>query len=118
MLPQRSGRLAHELQQEIAQIIQRELKDPRIGFITVTRVELSKDGSHAKAFFSCLGGDDAVQQAQDVLDHSAPFIRTLIKKRFRLKVIPVLAFHYDETIERSIRMAETLDELKRRDAGA
>ncbi len=118
MFPQRSGRLAHELQQEIAQIIQRELKDPRVGFITVTQVELSKDGSHAKVFFSCLGGEAAVQQAQDVLDHSAAFIRTLIKKRFRLKVIPALAFRYDEMIERSIRMAETLDELKRRDEDA
>ena len=113
MFPTRMARLAQELRQEIAVIIHQELKDPRLGFITITNVELSSDVSHAKVFFSCLGSEDDRQRSQDALDHSAHFVRGLIKKRFRLKVIPEIAFQYDETIERSIRLSETLEQLRR-----
>jgi ribosome-binding factor A len=114
MIRPRTARLAHQLQQEIALIIQRELKDPRLGFVTITNVELSNDASHAKVFFSCLGGAEERERSQETLDHSAPFIRGLIKKRFRLKVIPELVFRYDASIEQAIRLGETLDQLKRR----
>ena len=109
----RTERLAHQFQQEIAMIIQRELKDPRLGFVTITRVQLTKDLSHAKVLFSCFGDAQACQRSQEVLDHSTGFIRGLIKKRFRLKIIPVLQFRYDESIEGSIALTETLEQLKR-----
>ena len=112
MLPTRTARLAQELRQEIAMIIHQELKDPRLGFVTITNVELSNDVSHAKVFFSCLGSEDDRQRSQEALDHSAKFVRGLIKKRFRLKIIPEIVFRYDETIERSIRLSETLEQLK------
>ena len=108
----RTERLAHQFQQEIAMIIQRELKDPRRGFVTITRVQLSKDLSHAKVLFSCLGDAQERQRSQEALDHSSGFIRGLIKKRFRLKIIPVLQFQYDESIEGSIALTETLEQLK------
>jgi len=107
----RNARLAHQLQQEIAMILHRELKDPRLGFVTVTRVELSADLSHAKVFFSCLGNQEQRGRSHDALEHAVPFIRNLIKKRLRLKLIPALAFRYDETIEDSVRLGQTLDEL-------
>lgn len=108
----RATRLAQQFQQEIATIIQQELKHPGLGFVTITRVELSKDLSHAKVFFSCLGDLQERARSQEALDRSAGFIYGLIKKRFRLKVIPELAFRYDESIANSIALEETFDRLK------
>jgi len=109
----RNARLANQLQREIALILQQELKDPRLGFVTVIRVELSGDLSHAKVLFSCLGGPEERDRSAEALEHAVPFIRSLIKKRLRLKIIPALAFQYDDTIEASMRLDQTLDELQR-----
>jgi ribosome-binding factor A len=100
------------MQQEIAMIIHRELKDPRLGFVTITRMELSKDLRHAKVQYSCLGGPAERASSQEALDHSARFIYGLLKKRFRLKAIPELQFRYDMSIERSIELSNTLDQLR------
>ena len=112
MYTTRTHRLAQQLQQEIAMIIHQELKDPRLGFVTITRAELSKDASHAKVFFSCLGSSQEQALSREALDHSSRFIHGLIKKRFRLKVIPEITFHYDESIAGSITISEALDQLK------
>lgn len=108
----RVSRLATQFQQEIATIIHQELKDPRLGFVTITRVELSNDLSYAKVLFSCLGDAEERIRSQEALDHAAGFIYGLIKQRFRLKVIPRLVFRFDESIARSIALSETLDRLK------
>ena len=105
-------RLAQEFQQEIALIVQRELKDPRVGFITITRVELSKDLAYAKVFFSCMGDEQERERSQEILGHSARYIHGLLKKRFRLKVIPRLQFRYDESIAGAIALGETFEKLK------
>ena len=107
----RMARLAGQLQQEIATIIHQELKDPRLGFVTITRMELSKDLRHAKVLFSCLGGAGERESSQDALDRSARFIHGLLKKRFRLKIIPELAFRYDASIEGSVALSETFEKL-------
>ena len=108
----RIDRLAHEMQQEVALIIHRELKDPRLGFVTITRMELSKDLRYAKVFFSCLGGDAERARSQDALGCSVGFVHGLLKKRFRLKVIPEIKFRYDESITGSLELSRTLDQLK------
>lgn len=108
----RIDRLAHEMQQEVALIIHRELKDPRLGFVTITRMELSKDLRYAKVFFSCLGGDAERARSQDALDCSVGFVHGLLKKRFRIKVIPEIKFRYDESITGSLELSRTLDQLK------
>ena len=108
----RTARLAEQLKQEIALIIHQELKDPRVGFVTITRLELSKDLRHAKVWFSCLGGTAERLRSQEALDHSTRFVYGLIKKRFRLKAIPELAFLYDESIAGSIAMTDTFDQLR------
>ena len=118
MYSTRSMRLAHQLQQEIALIIHRELKDPRLGFVTITRVELSRDLAHAKVSFSCLGDAEERERCQEALDHSTGFIYGLIKKRLRLKITPTLLFRYDESIAGSITLAQTLEQLKGREKGA
>ena len=109
----RTERLAQQFQQEIATIIHRELKDPRLGFVTITKVELSKDLSHAKVSFSCLGDAQERHRSQEALDHSTRFLYGLLKKRFRLKVIPKLQFRYDESIAGAIALSDTLDQLKK-----
>ena len=108
----RTERLAGQLQQEVATIIHQELKDPRLGFVTITRVELSKDVSHAKVLFSCLGGPEERARSQEALDGAVRFIHGLIKKRFRLKVIPALVFRYDESIAGSIALSDAIERLK------
>ena len=112
MRDNRMARLANELQQEIAMIIHQELKDPTVGFVTITRVELSKDVRHAKVWFSCLGGEAQRARSQEALDRSARYIHGLIKKRFRLKIIPELTFWYDASIAGVIELSEKLDRLK------
>ena len=109
----RIERLEQQFRQEIATLIHQELKDPRLGFVTITRLELSKDLRHAKVLFSCLGGEADRIRSQEALQHSAGFLHSVLKRRFRLKVIPELRFRHDASIEGSIVMAETLDHLKR-----
>jgi ribosome-binding factor A len=112
MYTSRLGRLQRQLQQEIATIIHRELKDPRLGFVTITKVELSSDLSHAKVHYSCLGPATQRTHSQEALDHATGFIRGLVKKRLRLKIIPELVFRYDETIAQAIDLAAKLDQLR------
>ena len=111
----RTARLAHQLQQEIAMIIHRELKDPRLGFVTITRVELSNDLAHAKVWFSCLGDPQERVRCQDALEHSARFIYGLLKKRLRLRITPAILFWYDESIAGAIAFTQTLEQLREED---
>ena len=107
----RNARLAQQLQQEIATIILQELKDPRLGFVTITRVELSNDLAHAKVFYSCLGTAEERLRSEEALVHSTRFIHGVIKKRLRLKIIPEILFRYDESILGSLEINRTLDRL-------
>jgi len=108
----RKGRISQQLQQEIAIILQRELKDPRLGFVTITKVELSNDLSHAKIGYSCLGSAEEQARSQEGLDRAVGFIRGLVKKRLRLKIIPELVFRYDDSIAQALDLAAKLDQLK------
>ena len=107
----RVERVAHQFQQEIAVIIQRELYDPHIGFVTITRVELTKDLRHGKVLFSFMGSEKDRDRSLKALNRSTRFIHGLLKKRFRLKTIPMLTFLYDPSIDVAIQMTETLDKL-------
>lgn len=111
----RIERLSQEFQQEIATILMQDLKDPGLGFVTITHVELTRDLSHAKVFFSCLGGAAEREQSLEALQRSTYFIRGLLMKRFRLKVIPELQFKFDESIERSIQMNDVFDRIKKQE---
>ena len=108
----RKGRVSQSLQEEIATIIQYELKDPGLGFVTITKLELSGDMSYAKVGFSCLGNDAERERTQEALNRAAGFIRGQIKRRLRLKVIPEITFRFDHSVEQAIDMAARLDQLK------
>src|ERR671925_1346052 len=86
-----------------------DLKDPRIGFVTVTGVETSPDLRRARVYVSVLGSDDQKQQALEGLRSSAGFLQSKVGEELRMKRTPTLEFHYDESIDRGMRISELLD---------
>jgi ribosome-binding factor A len=100
----RSQRVAEQLQRELAGLICRELKDPRVELVTVTAVEVSKDLAYAKVFVSSLGETQPHADVIAALQHAAGFLRRGLGQTLRLRVIPELRFQYDETPERAARL--------------
>jgi ribosome-binding factor A len=109
----RPNRLAETLKEEVSQLIRVELKDPRIGFVTVTSVEVAGDLAHAKVYVSVLGTEDEGKTSLDVLNRAAGFVRCEIGKRVRLRHVPAIVFVYDPSIEHGAHIAKLL-----RDVGA
>jgi ribosome-binding factor A len=108
----RFEKVAETLKKEISNIIQYELKDPRLGFITVSRVELTQDLRYAKVFFSVLGKEEERQKSKEALDSALGFIRRLIAQRVKLQFVPEIVFKEDRSSEYSIRIEEILQEIK------
>src|SRR4029079_11263358 len=100
MTAPRRARIADQLQRELAELIRTELRDPRVGMITLTGVELSRDQSHAKVFFTVLGPESAAEAARERLQRAAGFLRSGIAHRLTTRSVPQLAFAYDESVER------------------
>ena len=107
----RPERLAELLRTEIGSLIQRKLKDPRIGFATVTRVEVTKDLKFAKVFYGVLGDEKVRKSTQLALERSAGFLQREIANVLRLRNTPKLSFKLDESIEESIRIEEILNKI-------
>lgn len=106
----RSRRIAEQIQRELAEIIRLELKDPRVGMITLTDVEVTPDCEHAKVFFTRLGDVADKPTVTRALAHAAGFLRSELAHRMRLRVMPQLQFEYDESVERGIRLSSLIDE--------
>jgi ribosome-binding factor A len=106
----RSRRIAEQIQRELAGLVRLELKDPRVGMITLTDVEVTQDYEHAKVFFTSLG--DAAQAAAAVkgLQHAAGFLRSQLAHRLLLRTIPQLHFVYDTSVERGVHLSHLIDE--------
>ena len=102
----RQEKIQEFIKQEISKMILTELKDPRIGFVTVTQVEASADFRSAKVYVSLLGSDDQKAETWAGLTKSLGFIRAEIGKRIRMRFAPVLSLHLDETLEYSARIQE------------
>ena len=107
---QRQRRVEDQLQKELSEIIRLELKDPGVGMVTITAVEVSPDLAHAKVLFTQLGDDAARQRAVSGLGRASSFLRTMLGKRIRLHNTPELHFHYDESIDRGIHLSRLIDE--------
>ncbi len=97
---------------ELSQIIQSELKDPRIGFITVTGVDVTNDFSQAKVFLSVLGTDEQKEETLKGLTRSTGFIRSELGKRIRMRKIPELLFKFDESIDYGSKIQGLLQQIK------
>ena len=107
----RSQRVAAQMQRELAVILQSGIKDPRLGFLTVNSVELSRDLAVAKVYFTVLGKrHEQVEKDREIIDRSVPFIRHELAKRMRIRVIPELRFVHDQSVENGMRIDRLLDE--------
>ncbi len=101
-IPNRSLRVSDQIQRDLTELIARELKDPRVGMVTLQGVEVTPDYAHAKVFFSLLVGDP--QETQDALNQAAGFLRNHLFKRLHIHTVPTLHFVFDRTTERAADM--------------
>lgn len=106
----RGARIADQIQRELAELIRLEVRDPRIGMVTLTGVELSRDQSHAKVFFTTLGPASAAEDAAQGLQRAAGFLRSELAHRLTTRKVPELHFHFDESVERGVRLSRLIDE--------
>ena len=110
MTAPRRARIADQIQRELAELIRLELRDPRVGMVTLTAVELSQDQSHAKIYFTVLGPESAAEAARLGLERASGFLRSGLAHRLSTRSVPQLAFAYDESIERGARLTRLIDE--------
>jgi ribosome-binding factor A len=104
--------LAEELKNEISAIIAQEVKDPRVGFATVTAVEVTPDLRQARVLVSVLGSPQEKQETFEALARATGYIRRLVGARIRLRYTPELSFAYDDSIEHGDRMMRLFDEIR------
>ena len=108
----RIERVGNLLRHEISELLQRQVKDPRVGnFVTVTEVSISPDLRYAKVFVSCIGSEEERQKTLSGLTAASGFLRNQLAKRLRLRRIPELSFHWDDSIERGARLLRLIDEV-------
>lgn len=116
----RTSRIADQLQRELAQIIQFEIKDPRLGMVTVSYAKVSKDLGYADVYVTVmpLNGKDEAEAIVDslkVLNNAAGFLRGALAKKVKLRVMPALRFHFDETIERGRHLHHLIEAAVRQE---
>ncbi|MBR0573252.1 30S ribosome-binding factor RbfA [Pasteurella atlantica] len=113
----RSDRVAQELQKEVAIILQREVKDPRVGMVTVSDVEISRDLAYAKIFVTFLFDEDdsVVERGLEGLNQASGYIRNLVAKAMRLRIVPELRFFYDQSLVEGMRMSNLVSDVIRKD---
>lgn len=107
----RAQRVAEQMRKEIADVLRTEVKDPRIGFATVTRVEVAGDLQYAKVFVSVMGSTDERRETMDAITKALGFIRGEVSRRLRLRVAPELSLRLDESGEYSAHIESVLRDL-------
>ncbi len=112
----RTDRVAHLVHRELSEIIEREMKDERLGgMITITGVNITKDMKFAKVYFSVLGDEKTIKITQDTLNSASQYIRSRLNERISLKNIPSLTFYYDSSMATGMRIGKLLNEIKKHD---
>lgn len=109
----RSRRVAEQIRNELADILWREVQDPRVKGVTITAVEVSTDLEHAKVWFTLLTGD--AKEAARGLQRAVGFMRRELGHRMRLRMVPSLSFQYDESVERGAHLSHLIDEAVEED---
>ncbi len=110
-IPGRSLRVADQIQRDLSDILFSELKDPNVGMVTITEVQVTPDYAHAKVFFTLLDDNpDKVKKTLDSLRHASGFIRTQLGKRLHIHTLPQLSFVYDHSIAQGIALSHLIDE--------
>jgi len=106
----RQERLGAEIHDQIARMVATELKDPRVGFVTITRVELTSDLRYARVFVGVLGSEDERKKTLEALERASGFVRREIGRRLRLRFAPEIDFRYDRGLDAADQVARLLDE--------
>jgi ribosome-binding factor A len=101
----RARRVEEQLKRLLADLIRREVKDPRVGLITITSAEVSRDLTHAKVFFTPFAGVGDAEAALEALRHASGYLRHQVRNLMRLRVAPELDFHIDDSVERGARLS-------------
>jgi ribosome-binding factor A len=107
----RVGRVGEQIKKELSHIIQTDIKDPRVGFLTVTGVDVTNDLSQAKVFLSVLGSDEVKNNAIGALTKATGYIRSELGKRIRLRKVPELIFKIDTSIDYSSKIENLLHQI-------
>lgn len=110
----RTQRIESLIKQEVSKILLRELSDPRIGFATITRVEVSKDIKFAKIYYSVLGSEEEKKKTQLGLKSATGFIKKIIGEKLKLRFTPEIVFKPDEALSKSLEVNRLLDELEQK----
>ncbi|MFC2973401.1 30S ribosome-binding factor RbfA [Azotobacter bryophylli] len=108
----RTQRIGDQMQRELSLLIQREIKDPRLGMVTITGVQVVRDLSHAKVFITVMGKEDSAQEIErnlEILNEAAGFLRMLLGKSMKLRTIPQLHFCYDASIRRGVELSALIE---------
>ncbi len=118
MVSERLNKVAQAIKEEVAQMmIRQEIKDPRIGFVTITRVNVSADLQHATVYFSILDGQGTIKETEAGLKSAQGYVRKLLGQRLRIRVTPEVNFRPDPSIAESIRMSKLIDDLNKENRG-
>jgi ribosome-binding factor A len=112
----RTIRLAEQIRIEIGNILARQVHDPGIGFLTLTRVKVTDDLLQARIFYTSMGAPAELKKTASALDRALPFIRRALGQRLQLRRVPEITFRYDESVAHQARVEELLDDIKREDA--
>ncbi|SOY47459.1 Ribosome-binding factor A [Cupriavidus taiwanensis] len=104
----RNLRISDQIQKDLAEMIQRELRDPRLGLVTLQSVTLTPDYAHAKVYFTVLGAD--ATEAAAILNEKAGYLHSLLFKRLHIHTVPTLHFHHDTSVEHAIEMSRLINE--------
>ena len=106
----RTRRIAEQLQRELAQLIREEVRDPRLGLVTVVGARVSRDLSHARIYVTLLSGNEEERKASvSILNNAAGMLRGFIGRRMRLRIVPRLHFKYDLSIEKGSELSALID---------
>jgi len=108
----RPDRVADAIRDELSQLIAREVHDPGVGFITLTRVKVSPDLQAARVYYTTMGDEKAQRETAKALKRATPFLRRQLGQRIRLRRVPEVAFFYDESIAQGDRIEQILQDLK------
>ena len=104
----RSNRVADQIQRELANLIQFDIKDPRVGMVTITAVEVTKEFENARIYYTVLGDDATRKATEEGLSRAAGFLRRELAHRLKLRNTPSLQFLYDKSIDQAARMSELI----------
>jgi ribosome-binding factor A len=113
----RTRRVGEQIQRELADLIRNEIKDPRVGMVSVTAVIVTRDLSHAKVYVSVLGNAEQTDASVKVLGNAAGFLRHKLGKILHIRVIPELRFYLDRSLEEGARMGALINEAIASDQG-